>query len=188
MENWESKQENQNAPQFGLLDTRWSSNWICPFSFLSFFVLFCLNFQIEFWNHLQRSLFCGWSAGVWKKRKNFSVEVLLYSLLALRLEVLQDEIWITYLSLFLDLMYNFQMDQEVSDLTGLQPEDLEAIEVLRLSSVNSRLCICHLTDHLTFMWIIINLFSFVSLVSLILIINNKYRHMPIKTKTSKDEW
>ena len=79
------------------------------------------------------------------------------------------------------------MDQEVSDLTGLQPEDLEAIEVLRLSSVNSRLCICHLTDHLTFMWIIINLFSFVSLVSLILIINNKYRHMPIKTKTSKDE-
>ena len=107
--------------------------------------------------------------------------------LALRLEVLQDEIWITYLSLFLDLMYNFQMDQEVSDLTGLQPEDLEAIEVLRLSSVNSRLCICHLTDHLTDMWIIINLFSFVSLVSLILMINNKYRHMPIKTKTSKDE-
>ena len=52
----------------------------------------------------------------------------------------------------------FQMNQEVSDLSGLQPEDLEAIEVLRLSSVNSHLCICHLTD------IKINLFSFVSLV------------------------
>ena len=49
----------------------------------------------------------------------------------------------------------FQMDQEVSDLTGLQPEDLEAIEVLRLSSVNFHLCIFHLTD----MWIRINLFS-----------------------------
>ena len=44
----------------------------------------------------------------------------------------------------------FQMDQEVSDLTGLQPEDLEAIEVLRLSSVNIYLCIYNLTD----MWII----------------------------------
>ena len=51
------------------------------------------------------------------------------------------------------------MDQEVSDLTGLQPEDLEAIEVLRLSSVNSHLCSCHLTD------ITINLFSVVWLVA-----------------------
>ena len=59
----------------------------------------------------------------------------------------------------------FQMDQEVSDLTGLQPEDLEAIEVLRLSSVNFHLCIYNLTD----MWIIKNIFSFVSLVGFIFI-------------------
>ena len=74
----------------------------------------------------------------------------------------------------------FQMDQEVSDLTGLQPEDLEAIEVLRLSSVNSHLCSCHLTD----MWIIINLFSFVSLVGFIL--NDKYRDVLIKISINGD--
>ena len=50
------------------------------------------------------------------------------------------------------------MDQEVSDLTGLQPEDLEAIEVLRLSSVNFHLCIYNLTD----MWIIKNIFFHLS--------------------------
>ena len=53
------------------------------------------------------------------------------------------------------------MNQEVSDLSGLQPEDLEAIEVLRLSSVNSHLCFCHLTDitktyfHLSHLWVLI---------------------------------
>ena len=68
----------------------------------------------------------------------------------------------------------FQMDQEVSDLTGLQPEDLEAIEVLRLSSVNFHLCIYNLTD----MWIIKNIFSFVSLEGFIFI--EKYTDVLIK--------
>ena len=68
----------------------------------------------------------------------------------------------------------FQMDQEVSDLTGLQPEDLEAIEVLRLSSVNFRLCIYNLTD----MWIIKDIFLFVSLVGFIFI--KKYTDVPFK--------